>query len=186
MLLQILREPWPWYVGGPLIGLMVPALLWLGNHRFGMSPALRHMCAATFPANLAFLRYDWKRVGLWNLALTAGVVLGAYIATHALGGTDVAISPATRDQFATLGIHDFSGLVPTEIFSWGGLFTLRTFVSVVIGGFLVVFGTAWAGGCTSGHGVTGMASLEPASFIAVLGFFAGGLLGTWLVLPLIT
>ena len=185
-MLSILREPWPWYVGGPLIGLMVPALLWLGNHRFGMSPALRHVCAATFPGNLAFLRYDWKRAGLWNLTLTAGVVLGAFIATRMLGGTDIAISPATRDQLAALGIHDFSGLVPREIFSWAGLFTLRTFVSVVIGGFLVGFGTAWAGGCTSGHGVTGMASLEPASFIAVLGFFAGGLLGTWLVLPLIT
>ena len=183
---ELLRSPWPWYVGGPLIGLMVPALLWLGNHRFGMSPALRHMCAATVPGNLPFFRYDWKRAGLWNLTLTAGVVLGAFIATRPFAYADVAISATTRIQLAALGIHDFSGLVPREIFNWASLLTLRTFVSVVVGGFLVGFGTAWAGGCTSGHGVTGMASLQSASFIAVLGFFAGGLLGTWLVLPWIT
>lgn len=162
---------------------MVPALLWLGNHRFGMSPALRHMCAAIVPANLSFLGYDWKRAGLWNLTLGAGVVLGGFIATLPFAHADVAISAATRTQLAALGITDFSGLAPREIFSWTNLLTLRTFVCVVVGGFLVGFGTAWAGGCTSGHGVTGMANLERASFIAVLGFFAGGLLGTYVVLP---
>lgn len=182
-LLELLQRPWPWYVAGPLIGLMVPALLALGNHRFGMSPALRHICAATVPGRLTFFRYDWKRAGLWNMTLTAGVILGAVIAARVLTIPDVAISEGTRAQLAALGIRDFTGLVPNEIFSWSSLLTVRTLVSVVVGGFLVGFGTAWAGGCTSGHGITGMASLERASFIAVVGFFAGGLLGTWVVLP---
>jgi len=184
-LLELLRRPWAWYVAGPLIGLMVPAVLALGNHRFGMSPALRHICAATVPGTLTFFNYDWKRAGLWNLTLTAGVILGAIIAAQVLTIPDVAISDATRAQLTSLGIRDFTGLVPNEIFSWSNLLTVRTLVSVVVGGFLVGFGTAWAGGCTSGHGITGMASLERASFIAVVGFFAGGLLGTWVVLPVV-
>ncbi len=75
--------------------------------------------------------------------------------------------------------------MPREIFTWSHLFTLRTFVSVIVGGFLVGFGTAWAGGCTSGHGITGLACLERASLIAVLGFFAGGILATYVLLPVI-
>jgi uncharacterized membrane protein YedE/YeeE len=175
-LIELIRRPWPWYVAGPLIGLMVPLLLFLGNHRFGISPSLRHICAAALPGRAAFFRYDWKRAGGWNLALVAGAVLGGVVATRVLGVPDVAISPGAREQLAALGIHDFSGLVPREIFSWSGLLTLRGLVCVVAGGFLVGFGTAWAGGCTSGHGVTGLASLERSSLIAVLGFFAGGLL----------
>jgi len=184
-LLDLLRRPWPWYLAGPLIGLMVPLLLFLGNRRFGISPSLRHLCAATFPGKATFFRYDWKRTGGWNLALVAGAVVGGFIATQVLGTPDVRIATGARDQLAALGIQDFSGLVPREIFSWSGLFTLKTLVCVVAGGFLVGFGTAWAGGCTSGHGVTGLASLEPASIIAVLGFFAGGLIGTFVVLPLV-
>ena len=182
-MLDLLRRPWPWYVAGPLIGLMVPALLKLGNHRFGISPSLRHICAAAVPGRLTYLRYDWKQAGLWNLALVAGVVLGGFIAGRLLPGPDVAISPGTHAQLAALGIRDFAGLAPREIFSWAGVLSLRTFVCVVVGGFLVGFGTAWAGGCTSGHGITGMANLERASLIAVLGFFAGGLVGTYAVLP---
>ena len=182
-LLELIRHPWPWYVAGPLIGLMVPALLWLGNHRFGMSPALRHICAMTVPGKVGFLRYDWKRAGLWNLAVTAGVIVGAVIAARVLTIPDVAISDGARAQLTALGIRDFTGLVPNEIFSWSSLLTVGSLVSIVAGGFLVGFGTAWAAGCTSGHGITGLASLERASFIAVLGFFAGGLLGTWVVLP---
>ena len=103
LVLSILREPWPWYVGGPLIGFMVPALLWLGNHRFGMSPALRHVCAATVPGKLSFFRYDWKQAGLWNLTLTLGVVLGGFIATRPFFWTDIAMSPATQASLAALG-----------------------------------------------------------------------------------
>ena len=84
-----------------------------------------------------------------------------------------------------LGIHDFSGLGPKEVFSWSALLTIRGFVSVVVGGFLVGFGTAYAGGCTSGHAISGLADRQLPSLIAVVGFFAGGLVGTFLVLPLI-
>jgi uncharacterized membrane protein YedE/YeeE len=82
-----------------------------------------------------------------------------------------------------LGIHDFSGLAPREVFSWPALLSLKGFISVIVGGFLVGFGTAYAGGCTSGHAISGLADLQLASLIAVVGFFAGGLLATHLILP---
>lgn len=184
-LLETLRGPWPWYVTGPLIGLMVPLLLWMGNRQFGVSSNLRHLCAAAFPGRVEFFRYDWKKAGLWNLAFVAGTVLGGLLAANVLGIPDVAVSPDTRAQLAALGIQDFSGLAPRELFDWARLGNLRSVVVVVVGGFFVGFGTAWAGGCTSGHAISGLANFERASVIAVLGFFAGGLLATWVVLPLL-
>ena len=71
------------------------------------------------------------------------------------------------------------------MFSWAALLTLKGFVSIVVGGFLVGFGTSYAGGCTSGHAIAGLADGQPASLLAVCGFFAGGLAGTYLLLPLL-
>jgi hypothetical protein len=183
---ELLSRPWPWYVAGPLIGLVVPALLLLGNKQFGISANLRHACAIVAPGRVEFFRYDWRRVGGWNLAFVAGVLLGGFIAAHWLASdAPIAISPATKADLAALGIRDLSGLVPRELFSWASLLTLRGVVMLVGGGLLVGFGTAYAGGCTSGHAISGLADLQLPSLIAVLGFFAGGLITTWLILPLL-
>lgn len=184
-MLDWLREPWPWYVAGPLIGLMVPALLLLGNRPFGFSGNLRHICTVLLPRRLAFFRYDWKRVGGWNLAFLVGTLLGGFIAGWVLRAPGVAISEPTRAALQALGLRDLSGLVPPEIFSWSALFTLRGLVCVVVGGFLVGFGATYAGGCTSGHGITGLATFQRASLIALIGFFAGGLIGTFVLLPMV-
>lgn len=178
------RGPWPWYVAGPLIGLMVPALLLVGNKMFGLSSNLRHVCAAALPARAEFFRYDWRGTGGWNLAFAVGIVLGGAIAGRFLAGdAGVHIGAAARASLAALGIHDVQGLVPRELFSWAALATGRGLVMIVGGGFLVGFGTAYAGGCTSGHAISGLADFQLPSLVAVLGFFAGGLLTTWLVLP---
>ena len=176
---------WPWYVAGPLIGLFVPALLIVGNKVFGISSNLRHLCSAIAPGRVEFFRYDWRKAGLWNLVFLAGVLIGGFLAFHAGGVHDVAISAETRAALTKLGIHDFSGLAPHQLFSWHALLTLRGFVSVVLGGFLVGFGTAYAAGCTSGHAISGLANFELPSLIAVIGFFAGGLAATYLILPVL-
>lgn len=182
---ELISRPWPWYVAGPLIGLFVPALLLLGNRQFGISSNLRHLCAAIAPGNIEFFRYDWKHAGMWNLAFLAGVFAGGFLGARVLGTGEVAITPGTTAMLTQLGVHDFSGLAPREIFSWSALLTFRGATSIIGGGLLVGFGTAYAGGCTSGHAISGLASFERASLLAVIGFFGGGLFATYLILPLL-
>ncbi|MGH7566743.1 MAG: YeeE/YedE family protein [Gemmatimonadota bacterium] len=179
-----MHQPWPWYVAGPLIGLVVPLLLLLAGREFGVSSSLRHICAATWPGKADYFRYDWRRKGLWNLTFVAGILLGGVIAGRLMANPEpVAIAASTRSALAALGIRDFSGLVPADLIGWSALLTLRGFCAIVVGGFLVGFGSRWAGGCTSGHAITGLATLQPASMLAVAGFFTGGLFVTWVVLP---
>lgn len=185
-MLSLLNDPWPWYVAGPLFGVAVALLLVLGNRAFGMSGSLRHVCAIVVPGRAEFFRYDWKRVGAWNLALAFGFLAGGFIAATWLGGGGpVAISAATAADLEALGVRDFSGIVPGDLLSWKALLTLKGFVAIVLGGYLVGFGAAWAGGCTSGHGITGLATLQLPSLLAVAAFFAGGLLATHLLLPVL-
>ena len=175
-------HPLPWWVAGPLIGLVVPALLLIGNKPFGISSNFRHICAAVAPCGLEFFDHDWRRLGLWNLTFFAGVFVGAGAAAY-LAPPPVHIAPATVDALRAVGVHDFGGLAPHDIFSFGALLSIRGFLCIVVGGFLVGFGTAYAGGCTSGHAIAGLADLQPASLVAVCGFFAGGLTTTYLILP---
>lgn len=184
-MLESLSHTWPWYVSGPLIGLFVPALLLLGNRQFGISSNLRHLCAAVAPGGVDFFAYDWRKVGRWNLAFLAGIVAGGAIAAVLIGIQDVDISAQTREALTQLGIRSFTGLAPADIFSWSSLLTLRGVLAIVGGGFLVGFGSAYAGGCTSGHAISGLAVFERASMVATMAFFAGGLLCTYLVLPLL-
>lgn len=181
-----MTEPWPWYVAGPLLGLFVPLLLLLGNRLLGLSANLRHICAAVIPSRPAFLRYDWRAAGGWNLAFAAGIVVGGFLAGSVFANPEpVAVAASTRADLAALGIQDTTGLVPHEIFSWAALGTVPGIVLLVVGGLLVGFGTAWAGGCTSGHGLAGIADLQLPSLIALIAFFAGGVAGTWILLPLV-
>jgi uncharacterized membrane protein YedE/YeeE len=184
-MIESLSEPWPWYVAGPLIGLVVPLLLWAGGE-FGVSENLRHICAAVLPTRNEFFRYDWKATGLWNLTFALGIVLGGAVAGTVLASPDpIVISAATTADLEAMGLTTFEGLAPAQVFSWEGLATLPGFVMIVIGGLLVGFGARYAGGCTSGHAISGLANLQLPSLLAVLGFFAGGLLATWVLLPLL-
>jgi uncharacterized protein len=181
---ELLHRPWPWYVTGPLVGLVAVGLLVIGNKPFGVSSSLRHLCAAFAPGDVAYFRYDWRGVGLWNLAFIVGVVVGGFVGGVLLADLHpIAITPAAQASLTALGIHDFAGLVPRELFSWRVLSTLKGFVMIVGGGFLIGFGTAYAGGCTSGHGITGLADLQLPSLITVLSFFAAGAAASFLLLP---
>ena len=184
-MLNWLRQPWPWYVAGPLIGLMVPLLLLTGNKSFGISSSLRHICAACLPANIPFFRYNWKNE-IWNLLFVAGIVIGAFIAVKFLNNpAPVNINPELVTKLRQNGVSDFNHLVPTELFNWNSLFTPRGMLLMVVGGFLVGFGTRYAGGCTSGHAIMGLSTLQFPSLVATISFMAGGFIMANLVLPLI-
>lgn len=184
-LLDTLKEPWPWYIAGPLIGLFVPLLLLFDNKKFGVSSTFRDFCAYVIPKPVDYFRYSLKGHH-WRNLFVAGILLGGSISAIFLSNNvNIDISPKTIADLKLLGITDFSGLVPREIFSWTGLSSLPGLVLIIIGGFLVGFGTRYADGCTSGHAITGLSLFSRASLIAVLGFFAGGLISVNFLFPLI-
>ncbi|AZA82900.1 hypothetical protein C1637_17855 [Chryseobacterium lactis] len=184
-MLEIIKEPWPWYVAGPLIGLTVPALLLMGNKSFGISSSLRHICAACVPANINFFKYDWKKES-WNLFFVLGIFFGGMISTQFLtSSSEIAINPNLKEELASYGITDYSNLVPAQLMNFESIFTLRGFIIMVIGGFLVGFGTRYAGGCTSGHAIMGLSNLQWPSLVATISFMVGGFLMANLILPVI-
>ena len=184
-MLEFIKQPWPWYVAGPLIGLTVPALLILGNKSFGVSSSLRHVCASCMPANIPFFKYDWKKE-VWNLFFVFGIFLGGAVAINLLSNPNpIEVNPKLVTELAGYGITNFNNLVPEDIINWQSLFTLKGFLLMVVGGFLVGFGTCYAGGCTSGHAIMGLSNLQLSSLIATISFMIGGFIMANLLLPLI-
>jgi uncharacterized protein len=182
-MLEFIKQPWPWYVAGPLIGLIVPALLLIGNKSFGISSSFRHICAACMPAKIPFFKYEWKKEQ-WNLFFVIGIVVGAFIAQVFFTNPDtIAVSDKTVEQLQAMGVQDFESILPSDIFSWSSLFSLKGIIFIVLGGFMIGFGTRYAGGCTSGHAIMGLSSLQRSSLVATISFMAGGFLMSWLILP---
>lgn len=184
-MLEIIKQPWSWYVSGPLIGLMVPLLFILGNKSFGISSSLRHVCAACMPANIPFFQYNWKKEA-WNLFFVAGILIGGIIVSNFLNNPNpVEVNPKLAAELSGYGITDYNGLVPKQLFNWQNLFSIKGFVMMIVGGFLVGFGTRYAGGCTSGHAITGLSTLQWPSLVATCCFMAGGFIMANLILPFI-
>jgi|694.fasta_scaffold85621_3 uncharacterized membrane protein YedE/YeeE len=184
-MIDTLKQPWPWYIAGPLIGLTVPALLILGNKSFGISASLRHICAACLPGKIPFFQYNWKKEA-WNLFFVFGILLGGIVAMLFLANPNpVIVNANLKAELATYGITNYNSLVPVDIFNWSTLFKLKGFLLMVVGGFLVGFGTRYAGGCTSGHAITGLSTLQWPSLVATICFMLGGFLMANLILPFI-
>lgn len=184
-MIDFISQPWPWYVSGPAIALVMFLLLWVGGS-FGVSSTLRSMCAIGGAGKkIKFFDFDWKSQ-IWNLVFVAGAIIGGFIADQFLSNPNALnLSKKTITDLTNLGINFNGDLAPTEIFNWANLFTFKGFLIMVVGGFCIGFGTRWAGGCTSGHAISGLSNLQVASLIAVVGFFIGGLLMTHLIFPII-
>jgi uncharacterized membrane protein YedE/YeeE len=163
--------------------MAVPALLLSGNKALGISSTLRQICAACFPSNIPFLQYDWKKDS-WNLYFVIGILIGGFIGGGLFADPDqVQLSPSTVAVLQSQCLMDFDGLLPRELFNWNNLFTWQGFILMVVGGFLIGFGTRYARGCTSGHGIFGLSSLQWTSLLATVSFFVGGIICTHFILP---
>ncbi|MBL7861347.1 MAG: YeeE/YedE family protein [Cyclobacteriaceae bacterium] len=182
-MIELMRQPWPWYVAGAVIGLTVPALLLLGNKHLGISSSLRHVCAACIPGNISFFKYDWKKE-IWNLFFVGGVLIGGIIAAQALSNPDqIVISEKTVTDLQALNVTVDGELMPASIFSFENLLTIQGFLFFVVGGFLVGFGTRYAGGCTSGHTIMGLSNLQWPSLVATCCFMVGGMVMIHFIFP---
>lgn len=183
--MENILNPWPWYVSGPLIALVMALLLYFGK-TFGMSSNLRTLCSIGGAGKLSdFFKFNWKDQ-IWNLIVVLGAIIGGFIATQYLSNNAVTnLNPQTISELQDMGFKNAGAtLLPNEIFSLETLST-KSLLLLIVGGLLVGFGTRYAGGCTSGHAITGLSSLQKPSLIAVIGFFIGGLIMANLLLPLI-
>ena len=179
---NVMTQLWPWYVSGPLLGLMVPLLLWLGNKDFGISANLRHICAMWPGRKPAFFQYDW-RAQSWNLWFAAGLVAGGFVAGYLYPGDPVQLNPTVLERLQAWGLAAPQAIVPPELFAASALASWKTWLYLLGGGFLIGFGARYGGGCTSGHAISGLAMLQLPSLVAVVFFFVGGLISAWWIVP---
>ena len=202
---EVLSQPWPWWAGGITIGITLFFLLYFGKE-FGLSANLRTMCAADGAGEFSdFFNFDWQSQG-WNLMVALGAMFGGYMAAtyfspdqeaHISQETVISPNEISKDVPGSQLVYGEVPIVPAptvekadipdfwNLYSWKSLFSLRGFIIIVGGGFLIGFGSRYAGGCTSGHAISGIADLQLPSLVAVISFFIGGLIMTYVFLPFI-
>ena len=184
--MNIIFQTWPWYVSGFLIGMIMICLTYFGK-AFGMSSNLRSLCSMAGAGKyVSFFNFDWKSQR-WNLVVVLGAMLGGFVAVHFMyDPSNVDINPKTITQLAQLGIDAPNGkLMPDALFGTQIWQSPKSILILLIGGILIGFGTRYAGGCTSGHAISGLSNLQLPSLKAVIGFFIGGLIMAHFLLPLI-
>ena len=184
--MNVFFQTWPWYVSGFLIGLIMLSLIFFGK-QFGMSSNLETLCSMSgLGKKVSYFNFDWK-TNKWNLMVVLGAMLGGFVAVNFMSDpTNVTINPTTVYQLSTLGIDSPDGkLAPDALFGNQIFESPKSILILLIGGILIGFGTRYAGGCTSGHAISGLSNLQLPSLKAVIGFFIGGLIMAHLILPLI-
>lgn len=184
-MLELIKQPWPWYFSGAAIAVILFTLLYFGKS-FGFSSNLRTLCAIVGAGKrVPFFDFDWK-AERWNLLFLLGSILGGFLSANFLKSeTPLHLSEATIADLKQIGIVFDGQLNPTQLFNLEFIQTWKGFLIMLGGGLLVGFGTRYAGGCTSGHAISGLSNLQLPSLIAVVGFFIGGLLMTHLFLPIL-
>ncbi len=184
--MEYILQPWPWYISGPCFAIIMFILLYFGRS-FGMSSNLKTLCAIGGAGKrIEFFKFNWKSQR-WNLVVVLGAIMGGFIAHNYLSNPiNIDLSQNTIDDLKSLGFENAGkSLLPPELFSWEAAFSIKGLILLLVGGILVGFGTRYAGGCTSGHAITGLSSLQLPSLVAVIGFFIGGLIMINLIYPIL-
>lgn len=184
--MELIYQTWPWYISGFLIGMIMLSLIYFGK-TFGMSSNLRTLCSmAGLGKKVPFFDFDWKSQR-WNLLVVIGAMLGGFVAVHFMSDpSNVSVNPKTIEELAQYGIDAPNGkLMPEALFGSQIYESPKSILILLIGGLLIGFGTRYAGGCTSGHAISGLSNLQLPSLKAVIGFFIGGLIMSYLLFPLI-
>ena len=184
--MELIFNPWPWYIAGPIISFVMLFLILFGK-TFGMSSNLRTICSIAGAGKYSdFFKFDW-RLQIWNLVVILGAIIGGYIAHNFMTiDHSIELNTKTIENLKSLGIVDAgSSFMPDQLFGIHVLSSWKGWLFLVLGGMLIGFGTRYAGGCTSGHAISGLSNLQLPSLIAVIGFFVGGLAMTHFLLPAI-
>ncbi len=184
--MEFISQPWAWYVAGPMIAIVLLLMNYFGRG-FGVSSNLETFCTIGGAGKVTdYFKKDWK-TQTWSLLFVVGIIVGGYISSHYLmPGDPIVLNPETVSELAELGFANAGqSYVPSEIFSIDNILSLKGFAILIGAGFMVGFGARYAGGCTSGHAITGLSSLQMPSLLAVIGFFTGGLIMTWFLIPLL-
>lgn len=185
-IIHFIMNPWPWWFSGALIAATMFALLFFGK-QFGFSSNLRTICTlAGAGKKVKFFNFDWKSQA-WNLMFLTGSVIGGFVAKEFLSYQEepAGISTKTIERLTDMNFQPPAGMQPSELMDWNNVLTIKGFLILAFGGFMVGFGARYAGGCTSGHAISGLSNLQIPSLVAVIGFFIGGLIMTHLIFPII-
>lgn len=184
--MDIIFQPWLWYIGGPLIAVSLVLYFYFGQN-FGASTNFETLCTMAGAGKISdYFKKDWKDRD-FALLFVVGLIIGGFIASNFLiPDQTIDLNPKTVQELTQIGFTNVGNqYFPDEIFSNEAVFSLKGFLILVISGLLIGFGTRYAGGCTSGHAITGLSSLQFPSLLAVIGFFIGGIIAAWFIIPII-
>jgi uncharacterized membrane protein YedE/YeeE len=174
---NLIYESWPWYIGGPAIGLFAIAVLLIERKTLGVSSSFEQFCSIALPAGE---KRNFILKDTWQIWFVSGMIIGGSILYFGGFATEtIAIADATSETLKGIGLTNLSGYAPAELYT----FAFPQVLVLAVGGFVIGFGSRYAGGCTAGHSIMGIAQLAPSSIIATIGFFAGGLISTYLIVP---
>ncbi|MEZ5843356.1 MAG: YeeE/YedE thiosulfate transporter family protein [Hyphomicrobiaceae bacterium] len=160
---------WSPYVAGVVIGLLqIPTFL-LMNTALGASSSFvtvsAHVASLFDPAVSGIKYFTSHMAGAknwWQVAIVVGIALGAFVSVKLSGARRQSVSPVWHRAMGTSGLWARAPIA-------------------FLGGFVMLLGARIAGGCTSGHGISGMAQLSVGSTMAVIAMFAGGIAAAMLL-----
>ncbi len=184
--MDYILQPWPWFFSGPLIAFVLFLFFYFGQN-FGVSSNLETLCTISGADKFSdYFKTDWRAKD-WAIAFLIGLIIGGFIAANYLSNeSTISLNPETIQELDKLGFKDAGKkLMPAELFSFENAFSLKGFVLLFVAGIFIGFGTRYADGCTSGHAITGLSSLQLPSLVAVIGFFIGGLIMIWILFPIL-